>query len=102
MFNVTVVGGQMVDLGNVPLIGWYTRVTGHVFIDTNANGKLDPGEQGVPNFDVTIKNRTNDMYVSGQNLTTTDFKGTYHSTRATRRVRSSSRSSSTPDTRRPA
>ncbi len=78
VFNVTIVGGQMVDLGNVPLIVWFTRVTGHVFVDTNANGKMDPGEKGVPNFDVTIKNRTNDLYVSGQNLATTDFWGAYH------------------------
>ena len=54
------------------------QITGHVFIDNNANGKRDPGEPGVPNFDVTIKNRTNDLYVSGQNLATTDFKGNYH------------------------
>ena len=77
VFNVTVIGGQTVDLGNVPLLGWFTRVTGHVFVDNNANGKRDPGEPGVPNFDVTMKNRTNDLYVSGQNVSTTDFKGEY-------------------------
>jgi len=59
------------------LIGWFTQITGKVFIDSNANGKLDPGEQGVPNFDVTLKNRTNDMMVSGQNVATTDGLGNY-------------------------
>ena len=82
VFNVTIVGGQMVDLGNVPLIGWFTQITGHVFVDTNNNGKRDPGEQGVPNFDVTIKNRTNDMEVSGQSVATTDGLGQYDFTEA--------------------
>ena len=76
-FNVTVVGGQVVDLGDVPLLGWFTRITGHVFVDNNANGRRDPGEPGVPNFDVVMKNRTNDVMVSGQQVSTTDFKGEY-------------------------
>ena len=69
--------GDPIDLGNVPLLGWFTRITGHVFVDNNANGKRDPGEPGVPNFDVTMKNRRNDMMVSGQNVSTTNFTGEY-------------------------
>ncbi len=77
VFNVTIAGGKLVDLGDVPLIGWFTRITGKVFVDTNANGKLDPGEQGVPNFDVVIKQRANDLIVSGQKIGSTDPAGNY-------------------------
>ncbi len=78
VFNVSIVGGKSIDLGNVPLIGWFTNVSGKVFVDTNANGRLDPGEKGVPNFDVTIKQRRNDLIVSGQNVATSDLGGNYH------------------------
>jgi uncharacterized repeat protein (TIGR01451 family) len=78
MFNVTIVGGNIVDQGDVPLLGWFTDLRGHVFVDANNNGKLDPGEKPVPNFDVTIKNRTNNLFEQGQNISSTLADGSFH------------------------
>jgi hypothetical protein len=82
LFNVTIVGGQVVDVGQVPLVGWFTRISGHVFIDRNGNGRMDPGEQGVPNLPVQNLNRTNNAYEQGQNVSRTDFSGYYELTEA--------------------
>ena len=45
MINVTVRNGETVDLGSLPLNGWWTEFDGYVFNDTNRNGSKDPGEQ---------------------------------------------------------
>ena len=75
--NVTVRNGQVVDLQNVPLIGWFTKITGYVFVDQNGNGKRDAGEPGVPGFVMQMLNRDNNLEEGGQNLAPTDFKGYY-------------------------
>src|SRR6202022_2356628 len=31
--NITLLGGQVLDEGAVPLLGWFTRIQGHVFVD---------------------------------------------------------------------
>ena len=36
--NVTVTDGETVDLGLLPLNGWWTSYEGYVFNDTNRNG----------------------------------------------------------------
>ena len=33
------------DVGNKMLVGWFTHVHGTVFVDSNGNGKRDPGER---------------------------------------------------------
>ncbi|QNK79431.1 hypothetical protein [Nakamurella sp. PAMC28650] len=81
-FNVTVAGGKVVDLGVVPLLEWWTRITGHVCIDTNGNGRCDPGEAGVPHFLVQNLNRTNNAQEGGQNTDVTDQNGFYQFTEA--------------------
>ncbi len=35
-------------MGVLPLAGWFTKIDGYVFNDTNRNGKRDAGEPGVP------------------------------------------------------
>jgi hypothetical protein len=81
-FNVTVAGGKVVDLGVVPLLEWWTRITGHICNDTNGNGRCDPGEPGVPHFLVQNLNRTNNAQEGGQNTFVTDQNGRYEFTEA--------------------
>jgi hypothetical protein len=76
-FQVDVANGRVVDLGAVPLLGWFTRLEGHVFIDRNGNGKQDPGEPGVPDFLMQMLNRTNNTNEQGQKEATTNDAGFY-------------------------
>jgi hypothetical protein len=76
-YQIVIAGGQMVDVGTLPLSGWFTKINGHVFIDTNANGKQDPGEKGVPDFLMQLLNRTNNAWEGGQNVATTNDSGYY-------------------------
>jgi hypothetical protein len=76
-FNVTVSGGQTVALGNKILVGWFTTVRGTIFIDSNGNGVRDPGESGVPQFPVAVKERDNSMMDQATNTVTTDRNGNY-------------------------
>jgi hypothetical protein len=76
-FNVTIAGGQVVNEGAMPLLSWFTRIDGHVFVDKNGNGIKDPGEEGVPDFLMQILNRTNNGEEQGQNVATTNDAGFY-------------------------
>jgi hypothetical protein len=76
-FNITVAGGKVVDVGVVPLVGWFTHVKGKICVDYNGNGRCDPGEPGVPNFIMQNLNRTNNSYEQGQNQAQTDAQGNY-------------------------
>jgi hypothetical protein len=76
-FNVTILNGQTVDLGNKILVGWFTDIRGSVFLDANANGRRDPGETGVPQFPVAVKSRDNSLMDQGTNLVTTGANGDY-------------------------
>jgi hypothetical protein len=76
-FSVTVNNGQTVDVGQKGLAGWHTAVHGSVFVDANANGRRDPGESGVPQFAVAVKERDNSVMDQGTNMVTTDAQGHY-------------------------
>ncbi len=76
-YNVEVVGGRTTNVGLVTLVGWFTHVQGTIFIDANGNGKRDPGEQGVPNFTLTVRERDNSTMDQGVNAATTDGAGHY-------------------------
>jgi hypothetical protein len=75
--NVTVENGQAVDVGNEPLVGWFTHVYGKIFIDSNGNGKLDAGERGVPQFPVTVRERDNSLMDQATNTASTNDSGMY-------------------------
>ncbi|MEZ0448846.1 SdrD B-like domain-containing protein [Cellulomonas sp. ICMP 17802] len=77
MTQVTVHDGQVEDLGNLPLNGWWTTYDGYVFNDTNRNGAKDPGEPGVPNFTLTMRRQENSLMDRGQTSATTDATGHY-------------------------
>ncbi|MCA9925787.1 MAG: hypothetical protein KC421_25620, partial [Anaerolineales bacterium] len=57
--QVTVVNGEMYDMGTPFLTGWFTHVDGYVFNDLNMNGKMDPGEPGLSNYLVVLRDRDN-------------------------------------------
>ena len=75
--NVSVANGEVVDMGIMPLNGWWTFIDGYVFNDDNRNGVKDPGEAGVPNFTLTMRKRENSLMDRGSNVVTTDSTGYY-------------------------
>lgn len=75
--NVSVQNGELVDLGSLSLLGWWTTIDGYVFNDDNANGIKDPGEQGIPNFPVAMRTRENSLMDRGATIVTTDANGYY-------------------------
>jgi hypothetical protein len=77
LVQVTVASSETVDLGVLPLTGWFTVFDGHVFNDTNRNGKRDAGEPGVPNFTLTLRKRENSLMDRGSTAVTTDQSGYY-------------------------
>ncbi len=76
-FNVEVAGGGVTDVGNKMIVGWFTHVHGTVFIDSNGNGKRDPGEKGVPQFGLTVRERDNSLMDQATNAMSTDSTGAY-------------------------
>ncbi|MEP7332471.1 MAG: SdrD B-like domain-containing protein [Terracoccus sp.] len=76
-YTVEVSGGKLVDAGLVTLVGWFTHLQGTIFTDTNGNGVKDPGEAGVPNFTLTVRERDNSTMDQGLNTVTTDGNGHY-------------------------
>ncbi|HKC26862.1 MAG TPA: IPT/TIG domain-containing protein, partial [Jatrophihabitans sp.] len=76
-FNVEVQDGGLTDVGNKMIVGWFTHIYGHVFVDSNGNGKLDPGEKGVPSFPLTVRERDNSLMDQATNTATTDDSGVY-------------------------
>lgn len=65
------------DIGQHMLVGWFSRFHGSVFNDTNGNGVKDPGEQGVPGFTLTLRERDNTLMDQYTNTVTTNEQGVY-------------------------
>ena len=76
-FNVEVHNGDVTDVGNKMLVGWFTHVNGTVFIDANGNGKRDTGERAVPSFGLTVRERDNSLMDQYTNTVVTDSAGNY-------------------------
>lgn len=56
--NVTVPGPTppaTVDLGDVPVFQWFTRLKHYVFNDLNGNGIWDPGEPPIPDQNINLR-----------------------------------------------
>ncbi len=77
LLSVTVSNGEVVDMGVLPLAGWFTKFDGYVFNDTNRNGKRDAGEPGVPNFGLTLRKRENSLMDRGSTAVSTNQSGYY-------------------------
>jgi hypothetical protein len=76
-FNATISHGQIVQMGALPLLGWFSHIYGRVCVDSNANGRCDPGEKGIFHQVVQNLNRTNNSMVGGINTSNTDNNGYY-------------------------
>lgn len=76
-FNVSISNGQIINMGVLPLLGWFAHIYGKVCVDTNANGRCDPNEKGIPHQLVQNLNRTNNSMVGGINTSQTDNNGNY-------------------------
>ncbi|MEN9706031.1 MAG: hypothetical protein RLZZ393_1910 [Pseudomonadota bacterium] len=77
LVNVTVRAGETVDMGILPLTGWWTVFDGYVFNDANRNGIKDEGEAGIPNYTLTLRKRENSQMDRGTTAATTDSNGYY-------------------------
>jgi hypothetical protein len=77
-FNVEVSNGGITDVGNKMIVGWFTHLHGHVFVDSNGNGKQDPGERAVPQFTLTVRERDNTLMDQATNTASTDSAGNYN------------------------
>lgn len=77
LVNVTVGAGETVDMGILPLTGWWTFFDGYVFNDTNRNGVKDADEPGLPGYTLTLRKRENSLMDRGTTATTTDANGYY-------------------------
>lgn len=77
LVNVTVGAGENVDMGILPLAGWWTFFDGYVFNDSNRNGVRDPGEPGLAGYTLTMRKRENSLMDRGSTSVTTDANGYY-------------------------
>ena len=77
LVNVTVAAGETVDMGVLPLTGWWTFFDGYVFNDTNRNGIKDADEPGLPGYTLTMRKRENSLMDRGTTVATTDATGYY-------------------------
>ena len=77
-YNVTVRRGQVTNIGDAMLVGWFAEMTGTVFNDLNENGRQDPGEPGIPGFPVVNKTRNNSIEDQGSQISLTDIAGHYN------------------------
>lgn len=57
--QVTVEPNGITDLGIQFLTSWFTQIEGYVFVDYDSDGKRDPGEPGVPDYLIVLKDRDN-------------------------------------------
>jgi uncharacterized repeat protein (TIGR01451 family) len=77
LVNVTVVNGETVDMGILPLSGWWTVIDGYVFNDTNRNGVREAGEPGLAGYTLTMRRRENSLMDRGSTVISTDANGYY-------------------------
>ncbi len=77
LVQVSVVNGETVDMGILPLTGWWTKFEGYVYNDINKNGKKDTGEPGLANYPVVMRKRENSLMDRGAVAVNTDQTGHY-------------------------
>jgi len=75
--QITVSDSEIYDIGTQMLTGWFTKVEGYVFEDQNKNGKKDPGEPGLANYLVVLRDRDNSEIDRMTVAATTDPTGYY-------------------------
>ncbi len=78
-FNITIptTGTGAVQAGTTYLGGWFTHITGSVFVDTNGNGRKDAGERGVVRTTLAYRERDNTPMDQFTSAIDTDANGNY-------------------------
>lgn len=61
----------IVDMGNIPVLSWFTQYDQNIYMDLNQNGVYDSGEPGISNVPLTVRYRNG----SFSNRTLTDNHG---------------------------
>ncbi|MFZ1400529.1 MAG: choice-of-anchor Q domain-containing protein [Candidatus Promineifilaceae bacterium] len=77
LVQVSVVNGEVVDMGVLFVTGWFTNIHGYVFADNNANGRRDPGEMGIGEYPILLRKRDNTEMDRGGILVPTASDGYY-------------------------
>lgn len=63
--SLTVTAGDgLLDLGNIPVFQWFSRLENWVFYDINENGQMDADEMGIPEQAINLRWRDGTMYQS--------------------------------------
>ena len=64
--NVPAAAGAVIDLAEIPVFGWFTKLSSHVFFDADGDGFRDPGEppMGADSTAVNIRFRNGTVYQS--------------------------------------
>ena len=75
--NVTVGLGENVDLGLLPMTGWWTFFDGYVFNDLDRDGIKDAGEPPLVGYALTLRSRNNTLMDRGSTTAVTDASGYY-------------------------
>jgi uncharacterized repeat protein (TIGR01451 family) len=63
--------GNAVNMGTLPLTGWWTTIEGFVFNDINRDGVKDATEPGIDNYAIAMKKRENSVMDRGATGVTT-------------------------------
>jgi hypothetical protein len=69
--SAVTVGTSDLNMGNIPVLGWFTQYDQNIFMDTNHNGIYDATEQGISNLTMTTRYRDGGI----SNQTATDSNG---------------------------
>ncbi|NLE44307.1 MAG: hypothetical protein GX620_06265 [Chloroflexi bacterium] len=75
--QITVQADEVTDIGIRPMTGWFTEWYGTVFNDINENGRRDPGEPGVSDYLVVLRDRDNTEIDRMSIASVTDANGDY-------------------------
>ena len=77
LVNVTVGDGEAVDMGILPLTGWWTNSTATSSTTPTATASRTPGEPGIADYTLTMRKRENSLMDRGATAVTTDATGYY-------------------------
>jgi hypothetical protein len=75
--QLSVQPNQVTDIGIRTMTNWFTKWFGVVFHDYNENGRQDPGEPGVPDYVVVLRDRDNTEIDRMSIASVTDAQGRY-------------------------
>ena len=75
--QITVQPGEVTDVGVRTMTNWFTKWFGTVFLDYNENGRQDPGEPGVPDYLIVLRDRDNTEIDRMSIMSMSDANGNY-------------------------